>query len=139
MNTLTRRMLVLSGGTSLLGATVYGGSLLSCSQRSSAAAQRLGDPTRLFAVLDDMPAPAAVAEAVLAGRTPIALRTLLVDLAASDPIRSACGLDCPATRRASLQQAFREEFRTGAHTIAAGWIVSSSEARIAALWATTIA
>lgn len=135
MSTTRRRLLIAAGSVVLLGGVAYGGSLIACNRRAARlAADRLGDPSRLFAALPDIADPEGVGAAVLTGRTGVSAASLLPDLAAEMPLREACTLECPATRRAALAHVFRAEFGTGRLVVVERWVLAPSEARIAALW-----
>jgi hypothetical protein len=131
---VTRRLAIGGGAALVLGGVAYGGSRAACTLRDRRAAAALVAPERLFAAIPAIRDAAAVGRAVLRGEAEMAPGDVLPGLAASPGMRAACGLTCDRARAGALRRAFRAEMAGGAHVLAAGWVISPSEARIAALW-----
>ena len=128
---LTRRN-VLIGSAAVLGTglAATGASVVACNMadREGAFLETL---PRLFVAVPRIPDVDPVGGEI-AGKLG---RDGILDAIRRRPaITTACTLTCDATRLSQLRRAFRTDYAEGRHIIAHRWILSETEALIAAAW-----
>lgn len=130
---LTRRT-VLIGSAAVVGTglAAAGASVVACTMADRQAAF-LDTLPRLFVAVPRIPDAGPVGHEI-AGE--LGRDGVLEAIRRRPAMISACALGCDATRLARLHRDFRADYAAGRHVIANRWILSESEALIAAAWAT---
>jgi hypothetical protein len=126
-----RNLLRAAGGVTLLAVMGGGASLLAC-RASAARTAALLPLSRLFVAIDDIHDIELVGRSVRAGT--IDDGRLVSALLDHESLCSALAIECPASRRQAMGDAFRADFRQGRYRRAADWIVSEGECLTAGLW-----
>ena len=125
MVAISRRLVLLTlGGVVVAGAGV---SLGACQARSRMARLSL---ERLNLAVAGIPGAARIGHAM---RAQMSQTELVAAVVAQAPLVSALEIDCPASRLRQIQLQVRAEFEAEDIIVADRWVVSRSEALIAAL------
>lgn len=126
-----RNLLWAAGGATLLA--VIGGSVSVLACRTSAARSAAFLPlSRLFVAIDDISEAELIGRSVRAGAMDD--QSLVTALLDHEPLCSAMAINCSATRRQAMVNAFQTDFRHGRYRLAANWVVSEGECLTAGLW-----
>lgn len=122
------RRFLLTGGLGLLGlsAVGYGGSLAACSMTD----ERRAMLDMLLAAFEPRRMPAQVGDDWLARES---AEYIVAALLSQDDLVQAALLPETGVRRAVLADVIRNEFSRGQMVVAGNWVVSTTEARLAAL------
>jgi len=126
-----RNVLIGSAAVFGTGIAATGASVVACNMADREAAF-LETLPRLFVAIPQIPDAGPVGHEV-AGE--LGRDGVLEALRRRPAMISACTLGCDATRLTQLQGDFRSDYAAGRHVIVQRWILSESEALIAAAWA----
>lgn len=128
----TRRN-VLIGSAALFGTGIAaaGASVVACTM-ADREATFLDTLPRLFVAVPRIPDAGSVGHEI-AGN--LGRDGVLEAIRQRPAMTAACALGCDATRLSQLRRDFRADYAAGRHVVANRWILSESEALIAAAWA----
>ncbi|MEO1606425.1 MAG: hypothetical protein AAFU34_13990 [Pseudomonadota bacterium] len=122
-----RRLFLGSLGLMGLGAVGYGGSLAACTARGTDTAML----RPLLVALGSMQAPERIGDAWLRQEK---LPEIAKALTAEPDLMRAVLIPDDAKRQVALADVIRAEFARGDIVVADRWVVSRTEARLAAVW-----
>lgn len=126
-----RNLLIGSAAVFGTGLAASGASVVACNMADRDAAF-LETLPRLFIAVPRIPDAAPVGHEI-AGN--LGRDGVLEAIWRRPAMTTACALSCDATRLSQLRRDFRADYAAGRHVIANRWILSESEALIAAAWA----